>query len=246
MLSAYPPHPSTDRQPKRGPRVERTAHAQWCVGYLWKNGWNTGAFFAPLYPDVLSELRQWHANGKQIAIFSSGSVDAQKLLFGHVGTAEDNGDLAASNEAVTESSEKKRKSDEATTEEPKADAKDEVEAEEPPVKKHKASEPAVDPPARLPGVQQKEHEIHRPYLGEDINDMIVDYFDTQNAGPKQEAASYEKIAKALGKPCNEILFLSDNVKGMCLYLIGANGKSNRLASCRGQGCARGGHDVFGH
>lgn len=226
--------------------MERTAHAQWCAGYLWKNGWNTGAFVAPLYPDVLPELRQWHANGKQIAIFSSGSVDAQKLLFGHVGTAEDNGDLAASNEAVTESSEKKRKSDEATSKEPKADAKDEVEAEEPPVKKPKASEPVVDPPARLPGVQQKEHEIHRPYLGEDINDMIVDYFDTQNAGPKQEAASYEKIAEALGKPCNEILFLSDNVKGMCLYLIGANGKSNRLTSCRGQGCARGGHEVFGH
>ncbi|KAH7046640.1 HAD-like domain-containing protein [Macrophomina phaseolina] len=212
MLSAYPPHPSTDPQSERGLQVDRTAHAQWCAGYLWKNGWNTGAFVAPLYPDVLPELRRWHAKGKQIAIFSSGSVDAQKLLFGHVGTAGENGDQAAPNEAVTESSEKKRKSDDAISEEPKADAKDEIEPEEPLAKKPKASEPLVDPPARLPGVEQSKHEVHRPYLGEDINDMIVDYFDTQNAGPKQEAASYEKIAKALDKPCNEILFLSDNVK----------------------------------
>ncbi|GME27843.1 Enolase-phosphatase E1 [Neofusicoccum parvum] len=180
-------------------------------GYLWRNGWNTGAFVAPLYPDVVPELREWHANGKQIAIFSSGSVDAQKLLFGHVGTAEEgNANQAAASDDVAESPEKKRKSDEAPGEEPQVDAPDDV--EEPPAKKPKASEPVVDPPARLPGVQQSKHAVHRPYLGEDINGLIVDYFDTQNAGPKQEAASYETIAKALGKPCNEILFLSDNVK----------------------------------
>ncbi|OJD31828.1 enolase-phosphatase e1 [Diplodia corticola] len=172
-------------------------------GYLWKNGWNTGAFVAPLYPDVLPELRQWRANGKQIAIFSSGSVAAQKLLFGHVGTADDCGAQVSANEDVAESSDKKRKSDETGAEES---------VEEPESKKPKATEPLVDPPARLPGVQQRKHEVHRPYLGEDINDMIVDYFDTQNAGPKQEAASYVKIAGALAKPCNEILFLSDNVK----------------------------------
>lgn len=214
--------------------MDRTAHAEWCAGYLWKNGWNTGAFVAPLYPDVVPELREWHAGGKQIVIFSSGSVAAQKLLFGHVGTAEEEAvDQATSSETVTD---KKRKSDEATgEEEPKAGAKENV--EEPPVKKPKASEPVVDPPARLPGVHQMKRDNHRPYLGDDINHMIADYFDTQNAGPKQEAASYEKIATALQKPCNEILFLSDNVKGMCLYPIGANGMSNRLAWCRGQGCA---------
>ncbi|KAL1648806.1 enolase-phosphatase E1 [Diplodia intermedia] len=171
-------------------------------GYLWKNGWNTGAFVAPLYPDVLPELRAWRAKGKQIAIFSSGSVPAQKLLFGHVGTAD-----GTSTEDVAESSDKKRKPD---SEEPKPAAEESVEA--PPSKKPKATEALVDSPARLPGVQQRKHEVHRPYLGEDVNDMIVDYFDTQNAGPKQEAASYEKIAGALARPCNEILFLSDNVK----------------------------------
>lgn len=175
-------------------------------GYLWKNGWNTGAFVAPLYPDVLPQLRDWHAKGKQIAIFSSGSVPAQKLLFGHVGTADANGAQVAANDDVAESSEKKRKPDE-------ADEPEEESVEEPAAKKPKATEPLVDPPARLPGVQERKHKkLHRPYLGEDINDLIVDYFDTQNAGPKQEAASYTKIAGALGKPCNEILFLSDNVK----------------------------------
>ena len=37
------------------------------------------------------------------------------------------------------------------------------------------------------------------------------WFDTTNAGPKQESSSYEKIAAELGRETEEILFLSDNV-----------------------------------
>ncbi|KAH8821574.1 HAD-like domain-containing protein [Xylogone sp. PMI_703] len=48
----------------------------------------------------------------------------------------------------------------------------------------------------------------------DLRALITDYFDTVNAGPKTEPASYEKIASA-HREIGEIgrwLFLSDNVK----------------------------------
>lgn len=46
----------------------------------------------------------------------------------------------------------------------------------------------------------------------DLTPVIADYFDTVNAGPKTEAASYEKIAsKHPEHPPKEWLFLSDNV-----------------------------------
>jgi enolase-phosphatase E1 len=58
-------------------------------GRLWHEGYRTGALQAVLYPDVAPALRRWYAAGKRLCVYSSGSVEAQKLLFGH--TAE--GDL---------------------------------------------------------------------------------------------------------------------------------------------------------
>ncbi|EOO02860.1 putative enolase-phosphatase e1 protein [Phaeoacremonium minimum UCRPA7] len=47
----------------------------------------------------------------------------------------------------------------------------------------------------------------------DLTPQITDFFDTVNAGPKTEAASYEKIAGKYKRYApNEWLFLSDNVK----------------------------------
>jgi enolase-phosphatase E1 len=47
----------------------------------------------------------------------------------------------------------------------------------------------------------------------DLSPVITDYFDTVNAGPKTERASYEKIAaKYPGFEVGEWLFLSDNVR----------------------------------
>lgn len=48
----------------------------------------------------------------------------------------------------------------------------------------------------------------------DLTPHLTDYFDTVNAGPKMEAASYTKIAAAHADlaPASEWLFLSDNVK----------------------------------
>ena len=47
----------------------------------------------------------------------------------------------------------------------------------------------------------------------DLTPVIVDYFDTVNAGPKTDAPSYEKIARKHDRvPPSEWLFLSDNIK----------------------------------
>jgi len=52
-------------------------------GRIWEQGYADGTLRAPLFPDVLPALQQWHQTGLRIAIFSSGSVLAQKLLFAH-------------------------------------------------------------------------------------------------------------------------------------------------------------------
>jgi enolase-phosphatase E1 len=59
-------------------------------GMVWQAGYRDGDFTAPLYPDVAPALRAWHAAGHPLAVYSSGSVPAQRLLFAHT----DAGDLA--------------------------------------------------------------------------------------------------------------------------------------------------------
>jgi enolase-phosphatase E1 len=41
--------------------------------------------------------------------------------------------------------------------------------------------------------------------------LFSGYFDT-TSGPKREVASYQRIAQAIGRPADEILFLSDVVE----------------------------------
>ena len=60
-------------------------------GMVWEAGYRDGDFTAPLYPDVAPALRRWHDAGHALAVYSSGSVPAQKLLFSHT----DAGDLSA-------------------------------------------------------------------------------------------------------------------------------------------------------
>ena len=50
-------------------------------GYIWREGYETGAYQSHIYPDVPKALAHWKETGKQLAVYSSGSVDAQKLLF---------------------------------------------------------------------------------------------------------------------------------------------------------------------
>ncbi|XP_046971689.1 enolase-phosphatase E1 [Vanessa cardui] len=52
-------------------------------GLIWKQGYDKGDIKGHVYDDVSSALEQWHSvDGQKIYIYSSGSVQAQKLLFG--------------------------------------------------------------------------------------------------------------------------------------------------------------------
>jgi enolase-phosphatase E1 len=51
-------------------------------GIAWREGYADGSLVAPLYPDVAPALRAWHAQGHGLYIYSSGSVEAQRLLLG--------------------------------------------------------------------------------------------------------------------------------------------------------------------
>ncbi|XP_037501496.1 enolase-phosphatase E1 [Rhipicephalus sanguineus] len=52
-------------------------------GLVWKEGYASGQLRAPLYPDVVPMLTAWKSRRLKLAIYSSGSVQAQQLLFSH-------------------------------------------------------------------------------------------------------------------------------------------------------------------
>jgi len=52
-------------------------------GLIWKNGFESGAMVAHLFDDVAQAMRDWESAGLDLRIYSSGSVAAQKLFFGH-------------------------------------------------------------------------------------------------------------------------------------------------------------------
>jgi enolase-phosphatase E1 len=52
-------------------------------GMIWEGGFAAGDYRAHVYPEVPARLRAWHAAGLGLYVYSSGSVFAQKLLFGH-------------------------------------------------------------------------------------------------------------------------------------------------------------------
>ncbi|MEU7190394.1 acireductone synthase [Streptomyces sp. NPDC045369] len=99
-------------------------------GIVWAEGFASGELVSHFYPDVLPRLREWHAAGVRLHVYSSGSVAAQRAWFGH----SPEGDL-------------------------------------------------------------------RPLTGQ--------FYDTENAGPKLVAASYEAITADLGAAPGRVLFLSD-------------------------------------
>ncbi|MFD1151086.1 acireductone synthase [Saccharothrix hoggarensis] len=97
-------------------------------GLIWQRGYAEGDLVAEFFPDVVPALREWHAEGVDLAVFSSGSVAGQVAFFRHT----TDGDLTS---------------------------------------------------------------------------LFQHHFDTVNAGPKREAASYLKIASVLGS--DDITFYSD-------------------------------------
>lgn len=58
-------------------------------GMLWEQGYRNGDFTGHIYADAIEWLRRWHEEGIRLYVYSSGSVQAQTLLFGH----SDAGDL---------------------------------------------------------------------------------------------------------------------------------------------------------
>jgi enolase-phosphatase E1 len=110
-------------------RDEKVTALKTIQGILWDEGYRNGALTAQVYDDVPPALRRWAHAGLRLFVYSSGSIPAQKLLFGHTGQG-------------------------------------------------------------------------------DLTPLFQAYFDT-TTGPKREAASYGTIAKGIGLPAAEILFLSD-------------------------------------
>jgi len=98
-------------------------------GMIWEAGYRNGDFQGHVYDDAVRQLREWKDRGVALYVFSSGSVHAQKLLFGY------------------------------------------------------------------------------SVFG-DLTPLFSGYFDT-TIGSKRETSAYRHIAKSIGIPAGDILFLSD-------------------------------------
>ena len=58
-------------------------------GIIWESGYRQGDFTGHVYDDAVRNLRRWKEQGIALYVFSSGSVQAQRLIFSH----SDHGDL---------------------------------------------------------------------------------------------------------------------------------------------------------
>jgi enolase-phosphatase E1 len=58
-------------------------------GMIWADGYRSADFTAHIYPDAAPALTAWKESGIPLYVYSSGSIPAQRLFFGH----SDAGDL---------------------------------------------------------------------------------------------------------------------------------------------------------
>jgi enolase-phosphatase E1 len=58
-------------------------------GMIWRGGYESGEIVAHVFDDVPQALSQWADSGLDVRIYSSGSIEAQRLFFAHT----DHGDL---------------------------------------------------------------------------------------------------------------------------------------------------------
>ncbi|MES2662135.1 MAG: acireductone synthase [Pseudomonadota bacterium] len=52
-------------------------------GLIWQQGYEAGELKGHIYDDAAAELHNWHKKGLTLGVYSSGSVTAQKLIFGY-------------------------------------------------------------------------------------------------------------------------------------------------------------------
>ena len=107
VAALFQEHSIDQDRGKEPPQVENgtwsldstIAYVNWLIGHdrkspalkslqgkIWEQGYRDGTLKAPLFSDVVPNLLRLRAQGLKIAIFSSGSVLAQKLLFAHTET----------------------------------------------------------------------------------------------------------------------------------------------------------------
>jgi enolase-phosphatase E1 len=84
-----------DADPEAGPSLDLAAYAERLMdrdskspglkalqGLIWQVGYGSGALFGLVYDDVPVAMKRWKEAGIRTAIYSSGSVLAQHLIFG--------------------------------------------------------------------------------------------------------------------------------------------------------------------
>ncbi len=57
-------------------------------GMIWEDGYKNADYTGHVYDDAVENLKKWHAQGIRLYVFSSGSVQAQKLIYGHSGAGD--------------------------------------------------------------------------------------------------------------------------------------------------------------
>lgn len=77
-------HAWMDEDRKAGP-------LKFLQGLIWRRGYEEGVLKGEVYDDAAARLRQWHERGLRLFVYSSGSEEAQRLIFGF----SDKGDLAS-------------------------------------------------------------------------------------------------------------------------------------------------------
>jgi len=102
-------HPPVSREDSEEARLQSAvAYAQWLMahdskctplkalqGRIWREGYENGELRGEVYADVPRAFDRWRSQGREICIYSSGSVLAQQLLFGTVASGDLTTQIAA-------------------------------------------------------------------------------------------------------------------------------------------------------
>lgn len=93
--------PSWREDPEEERLRSSVAYGQWLIardskctplkalqGKIWQQGYESGELKGEVYADVPVAFERWKRHGKMICIYSSGSVLAQRLLFGSIATGD--------------------------------------------------------------------------------------------------------------------------------------------------------------